>query len=199
MKVIDYAYNPLQPFHFSTIDDTTTYKPQASDQVNVITAGEATQDAVNWLSPTLRDDGVYSSSFQVIPLSTPNDNLGSFKKLSYGFAIPSKVVNNTVVTFKFSGSVIAGSRDLVLSGHAGTVGTAGSSAHRQFSFGEFGSQSFSHTDTIHIANYGTDANLAFWVTMTNWHSSALPFRWVLNAAMWTSSLPYPSVRDVNAG
>ena len=107
-KVVNFAYNPVQPFHFSTIDDDTTYEPTVLDQVDIVSGGSGAQDVVHWSRPILRDDGVYSGSFQVVPATATTDDLGSNKKLSFGFAVPSNVVHNTLVSFKLSVLIVTG-------------------------------------------------------------------------------------------
>ena len=178
---------------------------EAKDPVHFVTASYATSvedDKVNYASPSLSSGGVYYFSHRFE--NHDADNLIPIGgRASYGVALAAKNVQNTLLNFKISASVIGITPNLRVSLHAGYVGSSGSNAGRFWSFGSAGGQSVSHTDSVLLEaitneTVTLDSNIAIWATVTNYSTSAEWFVGSFAASMWTSRLEYPIVRDVNA-
>lgn len=200
MASVERFQNRVTPFVFNSTPARTF---AADEQVSIAVDPEETgpylpYDKVYYGTPTLGTAGFYSGTTLLYPTTKTTDDLGSNCKISYGFGLPKTGIVGSEVLVKFSSSVISPSQSVVVSAHFGVMSGSGFTSDRQFSFGDFGSQSVSYTDNVLVEDSTVATDIVFWVTVTNYSSSAQPYFATVSGTMWSSALPYPPKRDVNA-
>ena len=191
MNTVDLIASGIQPFQMPEFD---SFNPVTTDY-----AGTSDQDYVRngGLVQTL-DNNIATKFIVAQNADTTKISIPANKKLSIGLSILTKNIDDTILSFKISGSVISASQSVNVSAHAGYSDNAAGYIHRSWSFGNFGAQTLSHADSVLFNDSAAKTYLLFWLTVANFSSSAQNCYASFSASLWSSGFLRPYIRDVNA-
>ena len=191
MNSLDLVRNGIEPFQ---MPEYSSFNPVSADY-----AGTSDQDLVRNGGLVQTFDNYIASKFIVAEnADTTKISIPANKKLSLGFSILTKNIDDTILSFKISGSVISSSQSVNVSAHAGYGDNAAGYIHRSWSFGNFGAQTLSHADTVLFNDSAAKTYLLLWLTAANFSSSAQNCYVSFSASLWSSAFSHPYVKDVNA-
>lgn len=191
MNAVDLIKTGVQPFQ---MPEYSSFSPVSDDY-----AGLSDQDLVRNGGLVQTFDNNIATKFIVAEnADTTKIAIPNAKKLSLGFSILTDNIDDTLLSFKLSGSVISASQSVNVSAHAGYADNAAGYVHRSWSFGDFGSQTLSHSDSVLFNDSAAKTYLLLWLTIANFSSSTQNCYASFSASVWSSSRPHPYVKDVNA-